>query len=84
MRLLLGTSWLSRQSDEPDRDQLGVSTKERNCKMILDSGWDQKTLSHRGLWRLGLGKAGERTMLSERGYPLPQPASFRRMTDRRP
>ena len=69
---LLGTSsllirkvgcWRVRQNDEPDRDHLGV-TSECDDKVILEAlvwvgGWDQKTLSQRGLRLLWLGKAGE-------------------------
>ena len=88
---LLGTSsllirkvgcWRVRQNDEPDRDHLGV-TSERDIQGDPGSpgvgGWDQKTLSQRGLRLLWLGKAGEGQGVSD-----PTGSSFRRLTVRGP
>ena len=57
-----------RQNDEPEREHLGV-TNERDSKMALETGvggWDLKTLSQQGLWRLWLGKADEGRGVSAR------------------
>ena len=61
---------------------MNLTGNERDYKVILEAGeggWDQKTLSQRGLRLLWLGKAGEGQGVSD-----PTGSSFRRLTVRGP